>query len=153
MANFDVKASLVDSRSLHLYYGTGKQNPSDGRFFSRALIRPGLMQADEVPKDYLVSEADRVLTESLDALELKFPVYPNSDCNQLFMNFIPTVQESINDIKDTVRGFIERHGKRMVRLRVTMGDIKLTIRQSSTSPPVQLFFFFFYLVSFCFFLT
>lgn len=41
------------------------------------------MQADEVPTDYLVSEADRVLSESLDALELKFPMYPNSDCNQV----------------------------------------------------------------------
>lgn len=136
MANFDIKALLVDNRSLHLYYGTGKQNPSDGRFFVRALIRPGLMQADEVPTDYLVSEADRVISESLDALELKFAMYPNSDCNQIFMNFIPTVRVSIADIKDTFRGFIERHGKRMQRLRVAMGEIKLTIRYSANAPPM-----------------
>lgn len=71
MSNFDVKASVLESRSLHLYYGTcdgltmggtpvcdpltlacaytaagvgrnragtGKQNPSDGRFFVRGTV-------------------------------------------------------------------------------------------------------------------
>ena len=62
------------------------------------------MQASEAPVDYLVSEADRVISESLDALELKISMYPNSDCNQIFMNFIPTVRVTIPEIRETFKG-------------------------------------------------
>lgn len=140
MVHFDVRAIMLESRSIHMYYGTGKQNKSDERFFVRALIRPGLMQSTEAPKDYLISEADRVISESLDALELKLPQHPLCDCNQLFMNFIPTVLVTLDEIREAIAGFIERHGKRMSRLRVTLGELKLLIRQSPSAPPMPVRF-------------
>jgi len=59
---------------------------------------------------------------------------PKSDCNHIFMNFIPTVAMSPDSIKETFKGFLERHGKRMVRLRVQSGEIKLNIKQTPRSP-------------------
>ena len=140
LSNFDIKASLLENRALHLYYGEGKKNTIDNRFFVRALIRPGLLQSSEAPVDYLISEADRVVSESLDALELKMADNSKADCNHIFMNFIPTVCVSPENIKETFRGFLERHGKRFGRLRVQSGEIKLMIKQTPRSPPYPIRF-------------
>jgi len=137
---FDIKSVLADNRSIYLYYGTGKKNINDNRFFVRALIRPGLLQESEATKDFLISEADRVINESLDALELNMAENPKSDCNHIFMNFIPAVAISIDDVRETFRGFIERHGKRMGRLRVQSGEIRLVIKTSPRSPPTPIRF-------------
>ena len=81
------------------------------------------MQTSEAPVDYLVSEADRVISESLDALELKIAMFPNSDCNQIFMNFIPTVRVTIQEIRETFKGALDaavehaRASRRLMRGR------------------------------------
>jgi len=83
------------------------------------------MQTSEAPVDYLVSEADRVISESLDALELKISLYPNSDCNQIFMNFIPTVRVTIPEIREIFKGSTTRLATscRVARVRsLTAGD-------------------------------
>ena len=140
LSNFDFKASLLDNRSLHLYLGTGKKNTTDNRYFVRALIRPGLLQSSEAPVDYLISEADRVVGESLDALELKMADNVKVDCNHIFMNFIPTICVSPEDIKEIFSKFLERHGKRMGRQRVQSGEIKLMIKQTPRSPAYSIRF-------------
>ena len=84
--------------------------------------------------DYLISEADRVVGESLDALELKMADNVKVDCNHIFMNFIPTICVSPEDIKEIFSKFLERHGKRMGRQRVQSGEIKLMIKQTPRSP-------------------
>lgn len=149
MANFDVRPVIYDeNHHLHIYFAQGKNNSSDWRFFLRTLVRPQKLRDSngsdlkEETTEYLTSLADRVLSEALDSLELATADKPNADCNHIFINFVPQFHNiSAKDVMNALPGFIQRHGYRLWRLRVTGGEIRITVRPENSKSPAPLRFF------------
>ncbi|KAF0496183.1 acetyl-CoA carboxylase [Gigaspora margarita] len=126
LSKFDIKPCLTDNRQIRVYYAVGKENTSDCRFFVRALVRSGRMR-NSVHTEYLLSESDRLLSEILDTLEIVSSNHKNSDCNHLFINYIPNFSLEPSQIEEAVKNFIDRHGKRLWRLRVTGAEARFKV--------------------------
>ncbi|KAI5781195.1 acetyl-CoA carboxylase [Geopyxis carbonaria] len=123
MSNFKIKPIFTENRNIHVYEAIGKESPSDKRYFTRAVVRPGRLR-DEIPTaDYLVSETDRLVNDILDALEIIGN--NNSDLNHIFINFSPVFPLNPEEIEPALSGFIERFGRRLWRLRVTGAEIRI----------------------------
>ncbi|RKP13307.1 acetyl-CoA carboxylase, partial [Piptocephalis cylindrospora] len=100
-------------------------------------VRPGRLRSPVQTAAYLISESDRLVTEILDALEVVSAERGNSDCNHLFISFLPAFVLEPEQVTEALRGFIDRHGQRLWRLRVTGAEIRfnaLTSRQSEPLP-------------------
>ncbi|KAI9357592.1 acetyl-CoA carboxylase [Zopfochytrium polystomum] len=131
LQNFDIKPCFLDNRRLHIYHAVGKENPSDVRFFVRAIVYPGaVMSGARYTHEFLISEGNRILTDIMDALEIVSQQYPNTDCNHLFVNFVPTFELDPQAIGQSLKEFVDRHGRRLWRNRVTEAEVRF-IRQSS----------------------
>jgi acetyl-CoA carboxylase/biotin carboxylase 1 len=130
LQNFDIKPCFIDNRRLHIYHAVGKNNPADVRFFVRAIVYPGQMSGQINTHEFLKSEGDRILTDIMDALEIVSTQYPNTDCNHLFINFVPTFQLDLPAIEQALREFVDRHGRRLWKGRITTAEVRF-IRQSS----------------------
>jgi acetyl-CoA carboxylase / biotin carboxylase 1 len=128
LSKFKIKPIFTQNRNIHIYEAIGKGNESDDkvvdkRYFTRAIVRPGRLR-DEIPtQDYLLSEADRLMNDILDALEVIGN--NNSDLNHIFMNFTPVFPLQPRDVEESLAGFIERFGRRLWRLRVTGAEIRI----------------------------
>ncbi|KAI8984589.1 acetyl-CoA carboxylase [Mycotypha africana] len=141
LSNFNIQPVTIETRQLYVYYAVAKENPSDCRFFIRALVRPGRVKDSMRTADYLISESDRLLKEILDTLEIVSQEYKNSDCNHLFINFIPTFAIETNEVEQALTDFIDRHGKRLWKLRVTGGEIRFNIQpKASSQAPIPIRF-------------
>ncbi|TPX49071.1 acetyl-CoA carboxylase [Synchytrium endobioticum] len=127
LQNFDIKPCFLDNRRLHVYYAVGKKNPSDMRFFVRAIVYPGQV-ANINTHDFLVSEGNRILVDIMDALEVVSSTYPNTDCNHLFINFVPTFELDLSTVEASLHEFIERHGIRLWKLRVTQAEVRFVVK-------------------------
>ncbi|KAJ2784730.1 acetyl-coenzyme-A carboxylase [Coemansia javaensis] len=133
LANFDIRPCFNDNRQLHIYHGVGKENAADSRFFVRVLVRPGRMSSAVATVEYLISETDRLLNDILDALEILTAEHPNSDCNHLFISFLPIFNLDAAEFEPAYRGFLERHGKRLFRLRVTAAEIRFLVQTDAAA--------------------
>ncbi|TPX37671.1 acetyl-CoA carboxylase [Synchytrium microbalum] len=127
LQNFDIKPCFLDNRRLHVYYAVGKKNPTDMRFFVRAIVYPGQV-ANINTHDFLVSEGNRILVDIMDALEVVSSTYPNTDCNHLFINFVPTFELDLSTVESSLHEFIERHGIRLWKLRVTQAEVRFVVK-------------------------
>lgn len=69
------------------------QEVTDYRFFIRSIIRHSDLITKEASFEYLQNEGERVLLEAMDELEVAFshPHSKRTDCNHIFLNFVPTV--------------------------------------------------------------
>ncbi|KAJ3215866.1 acetyl-coenzyme-A carboxylase [Dinochytrium kinnereticum] len=138
LQNFDIKPCIVDNRRIHIYHAVGKSNPSDQRFFVRAIIYPGQMTGSVSTYDFLTSEGDRMLTDIMDALEILRDSHPNTDCNHLFLNFIPTLPLDMKVVERRLMGFLDRHGRRLWRGRVTSAEIRfILLTPNGSAKPVR----------------
>ncbi|KAI9096466.1 acetyl-CoA carboxylase [Phlyctochytrium arcticum] len=144
LSNYEVKPCFIDNRRIHVYHAVGKKNPSDTRFFVRAIVYPG--QAPTVSgirtHDFLVSEGNRILTDIMDALEIVGAQYPNTDGNHLFINFVPTFEIDIDAAEASLKEFVDRHGQRLWKLRIATADVRFIIRKSAphhnvTAKPIR----------------
>lgn len=133
LSNFDIHPCSISDRQIHVYRAVGKENPSDCRFFVRALVRPGRLRETIRTTDYLISESDRLVSSILDALELVEDEHKNSDLNHLFINFVPTFVLRPEEVEAALSGFIERHGKRLWRLRVSGAEIRMKLEDPRTN--------------------
>ncbi|KAJ3296515.1 acetyl-coenzyme-A carboxylase [Borealophlyctis nickersoniae] len=133
--NYEVKPCFIDNRRIHVYHAVGKKNSSDTRFFVRAIVYPGQVLSTVTTHEFLVSEGNRILTDILDALEIVGAAYPNTDCNHLFINFIPTFELDMNLVETSLRDFVERHGQRLWKLRVTTAEIRFIIKSNAQGNP------------------
>ncbi|KAI7872973.1 acetyl-CoA carboxylase [Spinellus fusiger] len=136
LSNFEIKPCFIENRQMHVYYAVAKENPSDCRFFIRALVRPGRVKNSVRTADYLISESDRLLNDILDTLEIVSHEYKNSDCNHLFINFIPTFAIEVDEVQHALKDFIDRHGKRLWKLRVTGAEIRFNIQSKRPDTPI-----------------
>ena len=102
---------------MHIYLGKGKvfnkqQDAVDHRFFARSIIRHTDFVTKETSYEYLQNEAERTLLEAMDELELAFshPLASKTDCNHVFMCFVPTVCIEPSKLEESVRSMALRYG-------------------------------------------
>ncbi|KAF8466702.1 acetyl-CoA carboxylase [Kalaharituber pfeilii] len=130
LSNFHIKPVFTENRNIHVYEAIGKETPSDKRYFTRAIVRPGRLR-DEIPTvEYLISETDRLVNDILDALEIIGN--NNSDLNHIFIHFSPVFPLIPDEVHSALGGFIERFGRRLWRLRVTSAEIRIICTDPAT---------------------
>lgn len=136
LSKFKIKSVFTENKNIHVYEGVGKGVETDRRFFTRAVIRPGRLR-DEIPTaEYLISEADRVINDIFDALEIIGTT--NSDLNHMFINFTPVFQLQPQEVEHSLQGFLDRFGPRGWRLRVAQVEIRIICTDPSTGMPYPL---------------
>jgi acetyl-CoA carboxylase/biotin carboxylase 1 len=139
LSKFNIKPVFTENKNIHVYEGIGKtvdSSDTDKRYFTRAVIRPGRLR-DEIPTaEYLISEADRVINDIFDALEITGN--NNSDLNHIFMNFTPVFQLHPREVEKSLQGFLDRFGARAWRLRVAQVEIRIICTDPKTSQPYPL---------------
>ena len=136
MSNFNIKPIFTENRNIHVYEAVSKTSPLDKRFFTRGIIRTGHIRDDISIQEYLTSEANRLMSDILDNLEITDT--SNSDLNHIFINFSAIFDVSPADVEAAFGGFLERFGKRLLRLRVTSAEIRIIIKDTETGAPIPL---------------
>lgn len=136
MSNFNIKPVFTENRNIHVYEGVSKTSPLDKRFFTRGIIRTGRIRDDISIQEYLTSEANRLMSDILDNLEIIDT--SNSDLNHIFINFSSVFDVSPEDVEAAFGGFLERFGKRFLRLRISAAEIRIIIQDPLTGTPVPL---------------
>ncbi|KAM9195093.1 acetyl-CoA carboxylase 2 isoform 2-T2 [Dugong dugon] len=146
MRNFDLTAVPSANHKMHLYLGSAKVKEgaevTDHRFFIRAIIRHSDLITKEASFEYLQNEGERLLLEAMDELEVAFNnTSVHTDCNHIFLNFVPTVIMDPCKIEESVRSMVMRYGSRLWKLRVLQAEVKINIRQTTTGVafPIRLF--------------
>lgn len=135
LSKFRVKPVFTENRNIHVYEAIGKSADNDKavdkRYFTRAVVRPGRVR-DEIPTaDYLISEADRLMNDILDALEI---IGNNgSDLNHIFINFTQVFPLQPREVEEALAGFLDRFGRRAWRLRVTGAEIRIICTDPSSN--------------------
>ena len=98
------------------------------------------------------NEAERTLLEAMDEMEVAFShsLASKTDCNHVFMCFVPTVCIEPNKLEDSVRNMVVRYGEfsdnrstdylhfpvlglRLWKLRILQAELKMTIRLTADS--------------------
>ncbi|XP_053683269.1 acetyl-CoA carboxylase isoform X3 [Sabethes cyaneus] len=140
MRTYDLEALPTANQKMHLYLGRAKvpkgQEVTDFRFFIRSIIRHSDLITKEASFEYLQNEGERVLLEAMDELEVAFshPQAKRTDCNHIFLNFVPTVIMDPAKIEESVTKMVMRYGPRLWKLRVLQAELKMVIRQTTQSP-------------------
>ena len=140
LSKFKIKPIFTENRNIHVYEAIGKGSENDRtidkRYFTRGVVRPGRLR-DEIPTaEYLISEADRLMTDILDALEI---IGNNgSDLNHIFINFSAVFPLEPREVEEALAGFLERFGRRAWRLRVTGAEIRIICTDPATGLPYPL---------------
>ena len=140
LSKFKIKPIFTENRNIHVYEAIGKgaegDKAVDKRYFTRAVVRPGRLR-DEIPTaEYLISEADRLMTDILDALEIIGN--NNSDLNHIFINFSNVFPLRPSEVEEALVGFLDRFGRRAWRLRVTGAEIRIVCTDPNTGAPYPL---------------
>jgi acetyl-CoA carboxylase/biotin carboxylase 1 len=146
MRMYDLEALPTSNQKMHLYLGKGKvpkgHEVTDYRFFVRSIIRHSDLITKEASFEYLQNEGERLLLEAMDELEIAFshPHSRRTDCNHIFLNFVPTVIMDPGKIEESVRNMVLRYGPRLWKLRVLQAELKMTIRATPNSKiiPIRL---------------
>lgn len=136
MSNFNIKSIFTENRNIHVYEAVGKTSPLDKRFFTRGIIRTGRIREDISIQEYLTSEANRLMSDILDNLEIIDT--SNSDLNHIFINFSAVFDISPQDVEAAFGGFLQRFGKRFLRLRVASAELRIITKDPLTGAPVPL---------------
>ncbi|XP_043924452.1 acetyl-CoA carboxylase 2 [Protopterus annectens] len=146
LRNFDLQAVPCDNHKMQLYLGAAKVEEgklvTDYRFFIRAIIRHSDLITKEASFEYLQNEGERLLLEVMDELEVAFNnTTVRTDCNHIFLNFVPTVIMDPSKIEESVRSMVMRYGSRLWKLRVLQAELKINIRltPTGTAIPIRLF--------------
>ena len=136
MSNFKIKQIFTENRNIHVYEGLAKNSSVDKRFFTRGIIRTGKIREDISITEYLTTEANKLMSDILDNLEIIDT--SNSDLNHIFINFSSVFDITPADVESAFGGFLERFGKRLLRLRVAAAEIRIIVTDPITGVPVTL---------------
>ncbi|KAH0562652.1 acetyl-coenzyme-A carboxylase [Trichoglossum hirsutum] len=136
LSKFNIKPVFTENRNIHVYEAIGKGVESDKRYFTRAVVRAGRLRDNIPDTEYLISEADRLMNDILDALEIIGN--NNSDLNHIFINFSPVFPLQPQEVEGALAGFLERFGRRAWRLRVTGAEIRIICTEPTTGMPYPL---------------
>lgn len=122
LRSFDLEFIPTSNHKVHLYLGKGKvhlkpNETADYRLFARSIIRHSDFVTKEASYEYLQNEAERTLLEAMDELEIAFshPLASKTDCNHVFMCFVPTVCIDPVKLEESVREMVLRYGKNIIK--------------------------------------
>lgn len=145
MKHFVLQAIPTNNQKMHLYLGSAKVGSGDNavtdhRFFLRCIIRHSDLISKEASFEYMRNEGERILLEAMDELEVAFdlPDARKTDCNHIFLTFVPCVTLDPLRVVDTVRDTVMRYGPRLWKLRVLQAELKYAVRLSPSGPPIQM---------------
>ncbi|ODN03712.1 Acetyl-CoA carboxylase 2 [Orchesella cincta] len=144
MRMYDLEALPTSNQKMHLYLGKGKvpegQEVTDYRFFIRSIIRHSDLITKEASFEYLQNEGERLLLEAMDELEIAFShaQAKKTDCNHIFLNFVPTVIMDPGKIEESVRNMVLRYGPRLWKLRVLEAELKMKFKLTRREIPTTL---------------
>lgn len=136
LENFNIKPIFTDNRNIHVYEAIGKNAPADKRFFTRGIIRTGVISEKISISEYLIAESNRLMSDILDALEVIDT--SNSDLNHIFINFSAVFNVTPEEVEAAFGSFLERFGRRLWRLRVTGAEIRISCIDLHTGQPFPL---------------
>ncbi|KAJ9625548.1 acetyl-coenzyme-A carboxylase [Taxawa tesnikishii (nom. ined.)] len=136
LSKFKIKPVFTENRNIHVYEAIGKGPENDKRYFTRAVVRPGRLREDISTAEYMISEADRLMTDILDAMEIIGN--NNSDLNHIFINFSSVFPLQPHEVEEALAGFLDRFGRRAWRLRVTAAEIRIICTDPNTGEPYPL---------------
>ncbi|CAF3984611.1 unnamed protein product [Rotaria sp. Silwood2] len=143
LRSFDIEFVPTSNHKVHIYLGKGKvhnkqNDTADYRLFARSIIRHSDLITKEASYEYLQNEAERTLLEAMDELELAFshPLAKKTDCNHVFMCFVPTVCIEPNKVEESIREMVLRYGLRLWKLRILQAELKMTLRVTPDSEPM-----------------
>ena len=148
LRNYDLEAIPTANQKMHLYLGKAKvlapgQQVTDFRFFVRTIIRHSDLVTKEASYEFLQNEGERLILEAMDELEVAFthPSAKRTDCNHIFLNFVPKVTMDPTKIAENVRNMVMRYGPRLWKLRVLQAELRMTIRMTPNGKciPFRLF--------------
>ncbi|PVV03111.1 hypothetical protein BB560_002423 [Smittium megazygosporum] len=144
LSNYNIEPYMTGNQQFHIYRGSAKNDPNDTRIFIRVLVRHGTTRTAVQTVDYLISETDRLVTDILDSLEILMDQYPSTDCNHLFINFLPIFNLDASHFEPAYRGFLDRHGERLFKLRVSIAEIRFLVQsEPQNDSPMSIRFFVF----------
>ena len=130
LSKFHIKPVFTENRNIHIYEAVGKGAENDKRYFTRAVVRPGRLRDDIPTAEYMISEADRLVNDILDAMEIIGN--NNSDMNHMFINFSTVFPLQPEEVEGALGGFLERFARRAWRLRVTGAEIRVICTDANT---------------------
>ncbi|KAL1303686.1 hypothetical protein AAFC00_007039 [Neodothiora populina] len=136
LSKFNIKPVFTENRNIHIYEAVGKGAENDKRYFTRAVVRPGRLREDISTVEYMISEADRLMTDIMDALEIIGN--NNSDLNHIFINFSAIFPLEPAEVQEALGGFLDRFGRRAWRLRVTTVEVRIICTNPATGEPYPL---------------
>lgn len=137
LSNFNIKPVPTENRNIHVYEAVAKNTSCiDRRFFTRGIIRTSRIREDVTISEYLISEANRLMSDILDALEIIDT--SNTDLNHIFINFSAVFNVTPDDVEAAFGGFLERFGRRLWRLRVSAAEIRIMCTDPETGIPFPL---------------
>ncbi|KKY14001.1 putative acetyl- carboxylase [Diplodia seriata] len=129
---FNIKPVFTENRNIHIYEAVGKGAENDKRYFTRAVVRPGRLREGIPTAEFMISEADRLMNDILDALEI---IGNNgSDMNHIFINFSTVFPLQPQDVQEALGNFLDRFGRRAWRLRVTGAEIRIICTDEHGEP-------------------
>lgn len=114
LRSFALDLMPTSNLKIHLYLGKAKVakgvEVTDYRFFARCIIRHSDLITKEASYEYLQSEAERTLLEALNELECSFshPLASKTDCNHIYMCFVPCVCIDPAKVEESVRSMVLR---------------------------------------------
>ncbi|XP_015754053.1 PREDICTED: acetyl-CoA carboxylase 1-like [Acropora digitifera] len=112
---------------------------TDYRFFIRSIVRHSDFITKEASFEYMEKESEIQLLEALDQLEVSFSEsVKRTDCNHIFLHFVPCVIIEPNRIEESIRHIVTRYGRRLWKLRVLQAEMKVTIRLTPTGKKIPL---------------
>ena len=130
LRSFDLEFVPTSNHKTHIYLGKGKvhnkqRDAVDYRFFARSIIRHSDLVTKEASYEYLKSEAERTLLEAIDELEIAFshPLANKTDCNHIFMCFVPTVCIDPTKLEESIRTMVLRYGMLLVELARDLSSV------------------------------
>ncbi|XP_029189065.2 LOW QUALITY PROTEIN: acetyl-CoA carboxylase-like [Acropora millepora] len=144
LRNFDLETIPTTNHNVHLYLGSAKKMSSqsevtDYRFFIRSIVRHSDFITKEASFEYMEKESEIQLLEALDQLEVSFSEsVKRTDCNHIFLHFVPCVIIEPNRIEESIRHIVTRYGRRLWKLRVLQAEMKVTIRLTPTGKKIPL---------------
>ncbi|XP_053202232.1 acetyl-CoA carboxylase-like isoform X2 [Panonychus citri] len=137
LRNYDLEAIPTANQRMHLYLGKAKsihtKQLSDYRFFIRTIIRHSDLITKEASYEFLQNEGERFLLEALDELEVAFthPSAKQTDCNHIFLNFVPKVTMDPLRIAENVKNTVKNYASRLRKLRVLQAELRMRIRMTT----------------------
>lgn len=147
LANYDVRHCPTRNPHLHLYYATSRStNPRfrhDRRFFARTIMRNPDLVSKEATIELMQDAGERLLVEALDEMEVKFSdrrTYAPTDCNHVFINFVPVVEMDPVAYSKKLEKMIRRYGERLWQLRVLEAEIRMNVRMQRNTRDIPIRF-------------